>query len=150
MNKDNPRHEVFGAMQSFGVNSVMFRNAIGKKLGLNITDIGCLNYMLIKTKSTPGELSRYTGLTSGATTSMLDRLEKLKFIRRLPNLKDRRGTMIELLPEARSMILPFLAGAQAAQQELLKEFSDDDLEIVTRFVNGFSKSIQDQADQIDL
>lgn len=144
-----PHHAVFGAMQSFGVNSVMFRNAIGKKLGLNITDIGCLNYMLIKSASTPSELSRYTGLTSGATTSMLDRLEGLGFVKRVPNPKDRRGTLIELQPNARKLILPFLAGAQQAQRELLKSFSDDELAVVTRFVNGFSKSIQEQTERIN-
>lgn len=144
-----PHHAVFGAMQSFGVNSVMFRNAIGKKLGLNITDIGCLNYMLIKNASTPSELSRYTGLTSGATTSMLDRLEGLGFVKRVPNPKDRRGTLIELQPNARKLILPFLAGAQQAQRELLKSFSDDELAVVTRFVNGFSKSIQEQTERIN-
>src|ERR687898_2648202 len=99
-----------------GISSVLFRNAIGRKLGLNITESECLSLLSIKGISTPTELSRYTGLTSGATTAMLDRLEKAKFIRRRPNPKDRRGVLIEINKRWAETAGPLVAGVQKAHK----------------------------------
>jgi DNA-binding MarR family transcriptional regulator len=90
----NVQFKVIRSIQNFGISSVLFRNTIGRKLGLNITDIGCINYLFIKGESTPSELAQYTGLTTGSTTAMLDRLEKVNLVSRKPNLKDRRGVLV--------------------------------------------------------
>ena len=68
--------QVFAAARDNGISSVLFRNVIARKLGLNITDGECLSLLSIKGVSTPTELARYTGLTTGSTTAMLDRLEQ--------------------------------------------------------------------------
>ena len=83
------------AARDQGVSSVLFRNAIGRKLGQSVTDNECLSFLMIKGTATPTELAHYTGLTSGSTTAMLDRLEKAGFISRKPNPEDRRGTLVE-------------------------------------------------------
>jgi hypothetical protein len=72
--------KVFIAARGQGASSVLFRNAMGRKLGLNIADWECLGYVSMKGTSTPTELARYTGLTTGSTTAMLDRLEKAGYI----------------------------------------------------------------------
>ena len=88
--------KVFLAAREQGVSSVLFRNALGRTLGLNITESECLSLLSIKGISTPTEIARYTGLTTGSTTTMLDRLEKSGFIQRIPNPKDRRGVLIKI------------------------------------------------------
>ena len=71
---------------------VLFRNMVSERLGVNVTDMECLGLLYNKDLATPSELARYTGLGSGATTAMLDRLEKSGLIERRPNPDDRRGT----------------------------------------------------------
>ncbi len=70
------------AIRDYGVNLMQFRNAMDEWAGLNATDMECLRLLFQKGVSTPSELARQTGLTSGATTAMLDRLEKAGLIER--------------------------------------------------------------------
>ena len=76
MTRQDLERQVMMAARDQGVSSVLFRNAIGRKLGLSVTDNECLSYLAIKGEATPSELARYTGLTTGSATAMLDRLEK--------------------------------------------------------------------------
>lgn len=149
MNTLELQKNVTKALQEYGIGSVLFRNAIGKQLGLNITDIGCLNYLLIKHVSTPTELARYTGLTTGSTTAMIDRLEQAKLITRQPNPHDRRGTLVKIQPQARQRILPMVMGAQAAQTELLNSYSDVQLEAIADFLTRFTHNINEQARHLE-
>ena len=55
-----------------GISYTLFRNAIGKKLGLNTTDFEGLDLIFFRGVATPSELSRYTGLSSGSTTAMIE------------------------------------------------------------------------------
>ncbi|MBK6644257.1 MAG: MarR family transcriptional regulator [Anaerolineales bacterium] len=62
------------AVRDYGVNLTHFRNAMNEWAGLNATDMECLRLLTQKGTATPTELAKHTGLTSGATTAMLDRL----------------------------------------------------------------------------
>ena len=68
------------AVRDYGVHLTLFRNAMNEWAGLNATDMECLRLLFLKGISTPSELAKHTGLTSGATTAMLDRLEKADLI----------------------------------------------------------------------
>lgn len=140
---------VVKAIQQFGVESTLFRNAIGKKLGLNITETGCINYLFIKGVASPTEIARYTGLTSGSTTTMLDRLETAGLINRKANPNDRRGTLIEVSAESREKIGPMVAGAQKAQKELLASYTNDELVAVANFLTRFTKNVAENTDFLE-
>jgi DNA-binding MarR family transcriptional regulator len=141
--------QVMIAAQEQGISSVLFRNAIGRKLGLNITESECLSLLSIKGISTPTELSRYTGLTSGATTAMLDRLEKAKFIRRKPNPKDRRGVLIEISKKWAETAGPLVASVQKAHKELIASYTDKDLETIAHFLTCFTENVKEQIEMIE-
>lgn len=132
-----------------GISAVLFRNAVGRKLGLNVTDSECLSLLSIKGISTPTELARYTGLTTGSTTAMLDRLEKAKFISRKPNPKDRRGVLIETNMESVKTTSPMVAGVQKAHRELISSYSEDELEIIIDFLSRFTNNVKEQTQKIE-
>ena len=116
------KKQVFKAARDFGyISSVLFRNAIGRKLDLNVTDTECLSLLSIKGVSTPTELC-YTGLTTGSTTAMLDRLEKAKYIRRKPNPNDRRGILIEIRKQYTETAGPLIAEIQNAHNDLINRY----------------------------
>jgi DNA-binding MarR family transcriptional regulator len=139
--------QVFIAARDQGISSVLFRNAIGRKLGLNVADNECLSFLSIKGTSTPTELARYTGLTTGSTTAMLDRLEKAGFIRRAPNPNDRRGVLIEVNKKWAETARPLVMGIQKAHKELLASYSKEELTVIadflTRFTDNVKKSTRD-------
>lgn len=137
------------AARDNGINSVLFRNAIGRKLGLNITDSECLSLLSIRGTSNPTELARYTGLTSGATTAMLDRLEKARFIRRLPNPRDRRGVLIEINKHYTESAGPLVSGIQKAHHDLLEGYSEKELETIANFLTRFTKNVIVHTEKIE-
>ena len=140
----NLRKKVASSARENGISSVLLRNAIGRRLGLNIADMECLSLLFIKGISTPTELASYTGLTNSSATAMLDRLENAKLIIRKPNPNDRRGLHIE--PTER--VVPLFAGAQKLQNELIDSYSDKDLKIIDDFLTRFTKNIKDYTNEI--
>jgi DNA-binding MarR family transcriptional regulator len=135
--------QVFMAAQEYGVSTVLFRNATGRKLGLNIADVECLSLIYLKGISTPTELARYTGLTSGSATAMLDRLEKAKLIKRKRNPNDRRGVLIEGNEKSTETIGPMVAGMQKVQNKLIASYSEKELEIIADFLTRFTENVKE-------
>jgi DNA-binding MarR family transcriptional regulator len=129
---DLEKQVVVGARE-YGINTVLFRHAVGAVLGLNVTDMECLGVLFFKGLATPTELAHYTGLSSGATTAMLDRLEKSGLIERRPNLRDRRSTLIFIVQEAANRVAPLFASARDAQDALVASYSQKELQILSDF-----------------
>jgi DNA-binding MarR family transcriptional regulator len=85
--------------REMSVHTVMFHNAVAERLGLNVTDHKCLDCLLRYGPITAGQLAKLTGLTTGAITGVLDRLEKGGFAKRQPDPKDRRKVVIVPVPD---------------------------------------------------
>lgn len=147
--REDLKKRVMMAARENGISTVLFRNAIGRKLGLNTTESDCLSLLATRGVSTPTELSRYAGLTSGSTTTMLDRLERAAFIKRLPNPNDRRGVLVEIDKKWSKTAAPLVAGVQKAHQELLNTYTDDELSTIADFLQRFTANIQRQTSHID-
>ncbi len=120
--------------REYGISTVLFRHAVGERLGVNVTDMECLALIFFKGLSTPSELARYTGLTSGAATAMLDRLEKARLIERQPNPNDRRGTLIVLTSERNQEMNVLFTPAREAIAKLTSGYSEKDLEIIADYL----------------
>jgi DNA-binding MarR family transcriptional regulator len=75
--------------------TIMFHQAVADQLGLHITDHKCLDLIHSYGAMPAGKLAELTGLTTGAVTGIIDRLEKAGYVRRANDPKDRRRTIIE-------------------------------------------------------
>lgn len=127
------------AVRDYGINLTQFRNAMSEWAGLNVTDMECLRLLFIKGIATPSELARHTGLTSGATTAMLDRLEKAGLIERRPNPDDRRGTLITPAKSGAEKAASWFESARNAQDELISSYSESELEIIADVFERFTQ-----------
>ena len=125
--------QVILAARQYGISTVLFRNIVGQRLGVNVTDMECLGLVFHKGLATPTELARYTGLSSGATTAMLDRLENSGLIERRPNPDDRRGTIIVLAKAGAERVAPWFASARQAQNEFVSSYSEKELQLILDF-----------------
>src|SRR5579862_3079248 len=75
--------------------TILFHQAVADRLGMNITDHKCADILARTGPITAGELARRTGLTTGAITGVIDRLEKAGFVRRVRDENDRRRVIVE-------------------------------------------------------
>jgi DNA-binding MarR family transcriptional regulator len=89
---------VLDATRKLSAQAVLFTQAVAERLGLAPTDVGCAEILAGAGRMSAGELAAAIGLTSGATTRMLDRLEQAGFIRRVPDPADRRRVLVEPVP----------------------------------------------------
>ena len=136
------------AVRDYGVNLTQFRNAMSEWAGLNVTDMECLRLLFQKGIATPSELARHTGLTSGATTAMLDRIEKAGLIERRPNPDDRRGTLIVPAKSSAEKAASWFTSARMAQDELISSYSESELEIIADVFERFAKLWDDERRKI--
>lgn len=132
-------NHVAQGLRQYGISSALFRHAVAKQVGLNITDMECLGLLFHKGIATPSELCKYTGLTSGAATAMLDRLEKNNLIKRQPNPNDRRGSRIIINKSGAAKIAPYFLSIREAQDKLLASYSADELRPMAAFLNEITE-----------
>lgn len=95
--------EAGNAMQAYQRSTQAFDDAVGRAIGLNPTDLRCLDWLVDGPKAA-GELSEGTGLSSAATTSLIDRLEHKGFVRRVRDPGDRRRVLVEMTEDGRSRV----------------------------------------------
>jgi DNA-binding MarR family transcriptional regulator len=112
---------------------VLFSHAVAARAGIASSDLECLDIILLRGPATPGELAKATGLTSGAMTGVLDRLEKAGFVRRLRDTVDRRKVWITALPEAEREIAPMFQRLAAAIDSILADYDTATLATMVEF-----------------
>lgn len=86
--------EISQAFQRAGTLAVLHTNAIAHRIGISATEFEAMNIISRNQPITAGQLADECGLTTGAITGILDRLERGKFIRRQRDPKDRRRVFI--------------------------------------------------------
>lgn len=134
MSKDDLVKQVNMSAREYGISTVLFRHAVGERLGVNVTDMECLALIYFKGLTSPSELSRYTGLTSGATTAMLDRLERAHLVERRANPRDRRGILIVLTNERNEEVGGLFASGREAIDRLNSSYSESELETIAGYL----------------
>jgi DNA-binding MarR family transcriptional regulator len=142
------KKRALNAVRDYGVQLALFRNAMDEWAGLNATDMECLRILFLEGVSAPSKLSRHTGLSSGATTAMLDRLEKAGLIERQPNPADRRGTLIVPAKSSAEKIASWFESARKAQAELVGKFSEKELEVIAVVFEQFAKLWEQEREKI--
>ena len=115
--------------------TVFLHQAIAQSVGLNATDTKCIDLILRGSEGgvTAGWLSDRTGLTTGAITHILDRLEKRRFIVRERDAIDRRKVMVRVRLEALAPLVPKYEAVGRAHLKLAEQYSDKDLELICDF-----------------
>lgn len=91
--------DLITAFRAGGNQDSAFENLAADRLGVNHTDLHCLNAIENAGGLTAGELATEVGLTSGAVTGVVDRLEHAGFARRVRDPADRRRVKVEVTPE---------------------------------------------------
>src|SRR5919206_4618659 len=95
MKKEEMIQAINDKFREISTETIMFHQAVADVLGLHITDHKCLDFIYRFGAMPAGRLAELTGLTTGAVTGIIDRLEKAGYVRRANDPKDRRRTIVE-------------------------------------------------------
>jgi DNA-binding MarR family transcriptional regulator len=114
--------------------TILFHQAVADRLGMNITDHKCAGILARSGPITAGELARRTGLTTGAITGVIDRLERAGFARRARDSIDRRKVIIEPDPkQIERKIVPLFDSMGRAAARLYERYSAQELTLILDF-----------------
>jgi DNA-binding MarR family transcriptional regulator len=127
--------------------TVMFHSAIAERIGLNITDHKCLDILYSQGPMTAGQLADLTGLTTGAVTGVIDRLEHAGYVRRARDASDRRRVIVQpMVEKAAEDLGPLFGHFTERYVPRLEKYREDELRLVLRFVEDSIQSVREEID----
>ena len=89
------QNELSEAIQKAGTLKVLHTNAVASRIGLSATEFEAMDIITRYQPMTAGKLAEYCGLTTGAITGLVDRLERAGFVMRERDNEDRRRVYIK-------------------------------------------------------
>src|SRR5262245_46829502 len=115
--------------------------AVGARLRLNRTDLRCLSVLSRAGALTAGALAEAAGLTRGAMTTALDRMETAGYVERVWDQEDRRSLRVEVTAAARKEIATLYGPLAAEGGRLLQGYTAPELAAVARYLED-GRSLQ--------
>ena len=144
MNRDNI-DSVIRSLRRVNLQGSFFGQTVAIRFGLSESDIETLEALMDMGASTAGRLSELTGLTSGAVTRVVDRLEQSGYVRRVPDPADRRRVIVEVVPEKVAAVQSTLGRIGQASAEEIGRYSDAQLALINDFLARMEQITRDEA-----
>src|SRR4051795_6553691 len=110
--------ELEEAMRRSSAQGVLFGQTVANVAGISGSDLECLDFLNLEGRVTAGRLAEVTGLTTGAITGVVDRLEKAGLVRRERDETDRRKVFIAVVPEQAMKIGQLYVPMQQAMEKV--------------------------------
>lgn len=131
-----------------GVTNGIAEQAVADHLGLNRTDTRCLDIIERLDGVSAGRLAGESGLSTGAVTTVLDRLERAGYARRTHDPGDRRRVLVELTPEARRELEDLYRPLAEATMRQLEGYTTDEVSLVRDFLRDARRLSEVHADRV--
>ena len=150
-NRQQLVEELNQASQRVGNRTVIFTHAIAGHIGLSATEFECLDFIQEQGPVPAGRLAELTGLTTGAVTGLIDRLEKAGFLHRTNDPGDRRRVLVEAVDnEAASAKIRELYGPVAAAFErIVEKYNEAELEVIIQYLHETVAMVERVTDEMN-
>ncbi len=136
---------VVRSLRRVNLQGSLFGQTVAIRFGLSESDIETLEALIEMGASTAGRLADLTGLTSGAVTRVIDRLEQSGYVRRVPDPADRRRVIVEVVPDKVTAIQETLDRVGAASAEEIGRYTDAQLALITEFLTRMEQITRAEA-----
>ena len=136
------------AMRKWSAQGTMFAQAVADQAGISSSDMDCMDFLNMEGRMTAGRLAELTGLTTGAITGVIDRLEKAGFVRRERDDDDRRKVFIAAVPERLREIGEFYGLLRRAIHKQCEAYTDTELKLILRYATDGRESMLEATNQL--
>jgi DNA-binding MarR family transcriptional regulator len=147
MNRDTI-DSVIRSLRRVNLQGSFFGQTVAIRFGLSESDVEALSVLLDSGAATAGRLSELMGLTSGAVTRVIDRLEQAGYVRRVPDPADRRRVIVELIPEKIAAVQATMAQFGEKSASEIGRYSDAELAIIDDFLTRMADVTRDEANAL--
>jgi DNA-binding MarR family transcriptional regulator len=137
--------QVLRALRRVNLQGSFFGQTVAIRFGLSESDIETLEALIDMGASTAGRLSELTGLTSGAITRVIDRLEQSGYVRRVPDPTDRRRVIVEVVPDKVAAIQTTLNRVSTASSDEISRYTEAQLSLISDFLGRMEQITRDEA-----
>ena len=129
---------------------IAFHEAGARRLGMTAAERKCASMIAEHGGATPKELAEATGLSTGAITGIVDRLERAGYARREPNPADRRSVIVRPRNTERLAreSLPIFASLTEAMNRLKEQYSDEERELILRHLEDTILVLREQTGRV--
>ncbi|GAA1534173.1 hypothetical protein GCM10009678_15620 [Actinomadura kijaniata] len=140
------RHEIFrDYLDAVGLHAL----AGAEAAGLQASEWYAMSQISLAGSLTPGELSARTGLTTGATTRLIDRLERAGRVRRVADPGDRRRVVVEPAPDAPDVDIDAIVGpARRRVGEVLERYTPEQREVLFDYFRRAAPAFREATEEI--
>jgi DNA-binding MarR family transcriptional regulator len=121
------------AMRDASGKGVIYSQAVAERLGIGSADLECLDLIALRGPISAGALAEAVGLTSGAITGVVDRLERAGLARRERSRDDRRKVIVQLLPAVEHRVAPLYRPMEKAAMAALADYREEELLLLLEF-----------------
>src|ERR1700757_2963918 len=125
--------ELENAMRIVSSQGAMFAKMVADRAGISSADMDCIDFVNVEGRMTAGRLAELTGLTTGAITGVVDRLEKAGFVRRERDESDRRKVFIVPVLEKMMQVGRPYELVKRAMQKQCEAYTDAELKFLIRY-----------------
>ena len=139
---------VLRSLRRVNIQGSFLGQTVAVRFGLSESDIETLEELIDMGATTAGKLSEVTGLTSGAVTRVIDRLEQAGYVRRVPDPTDRRRVIVEVIPEKVANIRVTLDRVESKGAEEMSEYSDAQLALINDFLEKMERVNREEAESL--
>jgi DNA-binding MarR family transcriptional regulator len=117
---------------------IVLHQAVADSLGLHLTDHKCMGMLCEMGPLSAGKLSELTGLTTGAITGVINRLERAGYAKRAPNPQDRRNINVVARNVAKfdARIEGLLGPLREKMRALASRYSAEELTLILDFIKA--------------
>ncbi len=144
MNRDQI-DSVLRSLRRVNLQGSFLGQTVAIRFGLSESDIETLEQLMDMGATSAGKLSEITGLTSGAVTRVIDRLEQSGYVRRVPDPTDRRRVIVEVVPERIAAIQSTLGRVSTASAKEIGRYTDAQLELIADFLTRMEQVTREEA-----
>jgi DNA-binding MarR family transcriptional regulator len=130
----HPADTVLFAMREASALGILYSSAVARVLGISAGDLECLDFVATHQPVTAGALAGATGLTTGAITGVIDRLEKAGFVQRVRPNSDRRKVLVNTTEAFLEQVAPLFEPMQRLQGGVIERCSEAQLRQVASFM----------------
>jgi DNA-binding MarR family transcriptional regulator len=135
--------------RSLGQATVFFHAQIAEHVGLSATDHKCLDLALQAERPlTAGQIAELSGLSTGAVTGVIDRLERAGFVRRVRDPHDRRKVLVEVSRGSLARYGDVYDGLWTALDTTLSDYTEGELNAIERYIRSSIALLNSEAEKL--